>query len=100
MFIEKTFAALSDSNRLKMVMLLGTKPLTVDEIRKELKISQSSTSQHLKKLSTAGLVSSSKHGNFRIYSLRQDNLKIAMQFFDHLWDDSLAKLKQEIRRRP
>ncbi len=93
MSIEKTFRALSDHNRFKMVLLLGEKPSTVEELRSKLAISQSSTSQHLKILHGVGLVTYAKHGNFRIYSLRLDELKKAMQFFNHLWDEGLTKLK-------
>ncbi len=96
MLIERTFGALSDQHRLKMVLLLGERPCTVDELRKKTGISQSSTSQHLKVLSEAGLVNCSKHGNFRIYSLRQGELKKAMQFFDRLWDEGLSNLKSRL----
>ncbi len=96
MAIATIFWALGDPNRFKAVKLLGEKPLTVDELRLKLSISQSSTSQHLKILSEAGLVSFSKHGNFRIYSLRKEELKKAMHFFDHLWDEGLEKLKTNL----
>lgn len=96
MAIEKTFAALSDPRRFKMVMFLGEKPATVEELRSKLEISQSSTSQHLKILSNVGLVSFAKHGNFRIYSLKKEELKRVMHFFDHLWDEGLAKLKMNL----
>lgn len=96
MSAEKVFGALGDHNRFKMIVMLGQKPSTVDELRKGLNISQSSTSQHLKVLNNAGLVSFKKHGNFRVYSIKNDELKRAMSFFDYLWDESLAKLKMKL----
>lgn len=96
MTMATIFFALGDPNRFKAVGLLGEKSLTVDELRTKLDISQSSTSQHLKVLSEAGLVSFTKHGNFRIYSLKKNELKKAMQFFDHLWDEGLEKLKMNL----
>ena len=79
-----------------MVTMLGKKPLSVDEIKSELGISQSSTSQHLKVLYQVGLVTFSKKGNFRIYTLRKNELQKAMHFFDHLWDEGLDRLKSKL----
>lgn len=91
--MEMVFGALGDTNRFKIVGLLGQKDYTVAELMDSLKISQSSTSQHLKILYNAGLVSFIKHGNFRIYSLQKEELKKAMHFFDHLWDTGLERMK-------
>lgn len=93
MALENLFAALGDPNRTRMVALLGQKSLTVNELKGHLNISQSSTSQHLKVLLDAGIVAFTKHGNFRIYSLRAQALKEAYQFFDGLWDRDLQQLK-------
>ena len=96
MSVEVVFGALGDRSRFQMVSLLGEKDCTVQELRSSLGISQSSTSQHLKVLHQAGLVAFTKHGNFRIYSLRRNKLKKAMHFFDNLWDDGLVKLKSTL----
>jgi len=76
-----------------MIHLLGAGSRTVNELMTSLEISQSSTSQHLKVLLDAELVNFTKHGNFRIYSLREDTLKKAYHFFDGLWDRDLQRLK-------
>ena len=96
MAIETVFRVLGEPNRVKMVMLLGEKDCTVDQLRNRLGISQSSTSQHLKMLLRAGLATYSIHGNFRIYSLRTNELKKAMRFFDKFWDDGLKKMKAKL----
>ncbi|HMB63405.1 MAG TPA: metalloregulator ArsR/SmtB family transcription factor [Eudoraea sp.] len=90
---EVVFGALSDESRLKMVKMLGMKDCTVEELMTGSRKSQSSTSQHLKVLLEAGLVSYSKFGNFRIYTLRRNELNRAMRFFDNLWEEDLNKLK-------
>ena len=94
--MEKVFGALSDPHRFQMIMMLGEKPSAVGELTSRLEISQSSTSQHLKILMETGLVSCHKQGNFRIYALRREELKRAMHFFDHLWDEGLEKLKMNL----
>lgn len=96
MAIAAVFGALGDANRLKMVQLLGNKNHTVDELKTGLGISQSSTSQHLKVLLKVGLVDFTKQGNFRVYSLKRNELQKAMQFFNNLWDDGLARMKSNL----
>ncbi|MEQ9301930.1 MAG: metalloregulator ArsR/SmtB family transcription factor [Cyclobacteriaceae bacterium] len=90
------FKTLADGHRMKMAELLAQNESTVGEIEKQLGLSQSATSQHLKLLSDAGLVSVRKHGNFRIYSLQTSVLQEAMNYFDRLWDDSLLQLKNNL----
>ncbi len=97
--METTFQALSDASRIRIVQLLGAGSRSVDELRQELGISQSSTSQHLKTLLGCGLVSYRKHGNFRIYSLESERLQRAMAFFDNLWDHDLDRLRSHLEER-
>ncbi len=92
------FKVLADVNRSKMVMLLGEKEHTVGTLEKSLGLSQSSTSQHLKILHSAGLVSFRKFGNFRYYSLRSAELKKAMNYFDRLWDDGFELMKSNLEK--
>lgn len=99
MAVETVFRALADPNRIKMVMLLGEKACTVNQLKTSVGISQSSASQHLKILLEAKLVSCSKLGNFRVYSLRSEELKRAMGYFDKLWDEGLQTLKTTLESR-
>lgn len=96
--VSSVFKVLADDNRNRMVLLLGEKEQTVGELEKSLGLSQSSTSQHLKILNDAGLVTIRKHGNFRIYSLKKEALKKAMSFFDRLWDEQLNQLKNHLEQ--
>ena len=93
---DSIFKVLADGNRRKMVKLLGQKEMTVGELERALRLSQSATSQHLKLLKEAGLVIQRKHGNFRIYALKTTALRKAMSFFDNLWDSGLQQLKQNL----
>lgn len=90
------FKALADAKRMQIVTLLGESECTVGELESKLELSQSATSQHLKLLKDAGLVSYRKHGNFRIYKLQKSKLQEAMQFFDQFWDKGLGSLKSKL----
>jgi ArsR family transcriptional regulator len=65
----RVMKALSDSNRVKMVKMLQTRPLCVCEIKEALSIAQSTASKHLKILEDAELVRSFKDGLWVNYSL-------------------------------
>jgi len=69
------FKALADPNRLRIIGLLSRDRLTVEDLAEELKLSPSTTSHHLKRLTEVGLVGAEPHGYYRYYSLREENLR-------------------------
>ena len=67
--LSKTFHALSDKNRQKILELLKKKDMPVNEILKHLNITGASLSHHLTVLKNSNLVSSLRSGQQIIYSL-------------------------------
>jgi ArsR family transcriptional regulator len=63
----KFFKALSDSNRLRIIKMLQTKPLCVCEITNVLGLATSTVSQHLKILKEAGFILEEKDGKWVNY---------------------------------
>ena len=63
----KFFKALSDSNRLRILKMLQTKPLCVCEITNILELATSTVSQHLKILKEAGFIIEEKDGKWVNY---------------------------------
>ena len=63
----KFFKALSDSNRLRILKMLQTRPLCVCEITDILKLATSTVSQHLKILKKAGFIIEEKEGKWVNY---------------------------------
>ena len=62
-----TFKALSDKNRLRILLMLRVRPLCVCEISEVLNIAMSTISSHLKILRSAGLIQDEKDGRWVIY---------------------------------
>lgn len=79
MTFTKTYQALSDSNRQKILELLKKKELPVAEILKHLDITGASLSHHLTVLKNADLVSSRREGQFIYYSLNLSVLEELMK---------------------
>lgn len=86
MSISKTFHALSDPNREKILELLKNKDLSVNEILSNLDITGASLSHHLNALKAADLVLSHRKGQKIIYSLNlsvfEDVLNIINKFIN------------------
>jgi ArsR family transcriptional regulator len=71
--LEKIFKALGDRNRLRIVNMLGQKPMCVCEITHVLKLSQSTVSGHLRVLKEAELVEDKKEGLWVVYYLNRSS---------------------------
>jgi len=69
------FKALADPSRLRIIGLLSRDRMTVEDLAAELKLSTSTTSHHLKRLTEVGLVGAEPQGYYRYYSLREQNLR-------------------------
>jgi len=69
MSLSKTFSALSDENRQKILDILRDGEKTVSEINKELDITMATLSHHLDTLRRSDLVSSRRAGQNIFYSL-------------------------------
>ena len=65
----KVMKALSDPNRVKIVKMLQHKMMCVCEMQEALQVAQPTVSKHLKILEEAGVVTSSKDGQWVNYYL-------------------------------
>lgn len=78
------FKALNDTTRREILELLREKDLTAGEIADQFNISKPSISHHLDLLKQAGLVESTKQGQFVYYTLNttvmDEIIKWMMQF--------------------
>ena len=66
---SKILKAISNPERLKIMRLLSARKLCVYEIMSSLKLSQTTTSYHLRVLRGAGLVKDEKKGKWVFYSI-------------------------------
>jgi DNA-binding transcriptional ArsR family regulator len=94
------FSALAEPNRLNIVELLRSGPLTVGEIADRLELGQPQASKHLRVLSEVGLVEVHPVANRRIYKLRPQPL-IEMddwlESFRRVWDERFDRLDDYLR---
>jgi ArsR family transcriptional regulator, arsenate/arsenite/antimonite-responsive transcriptional repressor len=74
MSLDQVFEALSSVVRRKILAYLAETDLTAGEIAARFEISKPSVSKHLSVLENAGLVVSTREGQFIRYELVRDNL--------------------------
>lgn len=92
--VSETFKALSDPNRLRIVMMLKTKPLCVCEISAILELANSTVSKHLSILRQAGFIVDEKSGRWVNYRLAtEEESPLAHQLLDQV-AGSLAASKE------
>ncbi|MGH2729214.1 MAG: ArsR/SmtB family transcription factor [Actinomycetota bacterium] len=70
------FKALSDPHRVRLFNLLANSdaPMCVCDLTDQIKLSQATTSFHLKKLAAAGLIEREQRGTWAYYSINRDAL--------------------------
>lgn len=97
----KVFKALSDANRIRILKMLGIRPLCVCEITEVLQLATSTVSKHLSILRDAGLIVDEKEGKWVNYCINpeQNNtivMTLTLLVKDWFKDDN--KIKEDLRK--
>ena len=95
------YKALSDPNRLRILMMLKDKPLCVCEIVDILQLANSTVSKHLSILRNANLIVDEKSGRWVNYSIAKDSEDIGFvlrHLKTQLHDDIQVAHDQEMLR--
>jgi DNA-binding transcriptional ArsR family regulator len=90
MTYEKVLVALADPTRRRLYRSLRRGDRTVSDLAALTRISQPATSQHLRVLRAARLVTERRDGTRRYYRASTAGLEELRAFVESLWDDVLA----------
>jgi DNA-binding transcriptional ArsR family regulator len=92
------FAALGDETRLRLIIRLSSGgPGSITQLSAKSAVSRQAITKHLRVLSDAGLVRSSRRGRERVWDLETKRLADAHQYLDRIsqqWDEALDRLRQ------
>lgn len=97
----KTFTALAEPNRLRIVELLREEPRSVNQVAQLLKLRQPQASKHLHTLSLAGLVTVKPVAQQRLYTLNPEpflRLEDWTNSFHRHWDQKLTSLEAYLKK--
>jgi DNA-binding transcriptional ArsR family regulator len=96
---EAALRALADPRRRRMLALAWDRERSPSELASSCELSRPATSQHLRVLREAGLVSVRVEKNRRLYRARADKLAELRALLDEFWGGRLATLRAELTAR-
>ena len=96
---EAALRALADPRRRRMLELAWDRERSPSELAGSCELSRPATSQHLRVLREAGLVSVRLEKNRRLYRVRADKLAELRAMLDEFWGSRLATLRAELAGR-
>jgi DNA-binding transcriptional ArsR family regulator len=92
------FAALGDETRLRLITRLSSGgPGSITHLSAKSAVSRQAITKHLRVLSEAGLVRSTRRGRERVWDLEPKRLADAHEYLDRIsrqWDEALDRLKR------
>jgi len=94
------FNAIAEPQRRRVLMLLKGEGLPAGDVAKQLGLSQSATSKHLRVLREVGLVYAHRDGKRRVYGLDARGLRPIHEWtggFESFWSETLGRLDEYVR---
>jgi DNA-binding transcriptional ArsR family regulator len=104
--LDETFAALANSTRRAILARLAEGEASVNDLAAPFNLTLPAISKHIKVLEHAGLITRSRHAQFRPCTLNPAALaEIAgwAEQYRHIWDDRFDRMDhyvQQLRTRP
>lgn len=92
--------ALGDRTRRTIFELIAERPRTVAEITRQVPVSQSAVSQHLKVLRDSRLVRAEPKGASNVYHIDPHGLGQMRAWLDQFWSKTLAAYKVAVEQPP
>jgi DNA-binding transcriptional ArsR family regulator len=93
-----SWTALGDPTRRTIFERLAEQPSSVTDLARDLPVTRSAVSQHLKVLKDAGLVADTPAGKQRIYRIRPEGLAALRTELDRFWMKTLAAYKVAVEQ--
>lgn len=87
------FEALGNAQRRAIVLMLASRPRSVQELADELPISRPAVSRHLRVLDGAGLVDARDAGARRVYRLREEGIESLRRYVEEVWGDAATRFR-------
>ena len=98
--LDTTFAALADPTRRAIVARLAQGDATVNELAEPFDMSLPAVSKHLKVLERSGLISRSRHAQYRPCHLKREALDVAADWIEEnrrIWGERFDQLDRHLR---
>jgi DNA-binding transcriptional ArsR family regulator len=97
---DAALRALAHPRRRQMLEYVADVERTSSDLAVRCRLSKPATSQHLKVLREAHLVSVRSDGNRRLYRARSDRVADILTMLDRFWGERLGALRDEVTAAP
>lgn len=94
--VQEILRALAEPQRVAIVKLVHERELPAGEIAEHFQTTRQTTSQHLRLLTNAGLLTLRREGTKRLYRVNREAFGELRTFVDIFWNDSLLSLKRQV----
>ena len=98
--LDKTFAALADPTRRKILTRLAKGEATVNELAEPFDLTLQTVSKHIKVLEKCGPISRGRHAQFRPCRLEPQSLDITAEWIEknrQIWTERFDQLGQHLQ---
>ena len=95
---DTALRAIAHPQRRQMLRLVTDDEWTSSDLAQRCRLTRPATSQHLKVLKQADLVSVRAEGNRRLYRLNEGRLAEALAMLDGFWGDRLERMRRELAK--
>jgi DNA-binding transcriptional ArsR family regulator len=96
--VYEILKALAEPQRIAIVRLVHERELPAGEIAEHFPTSRQTTSQHLRLLTSAGVLTLRREGTKRLYRVNTEAFGELKTFVDIFWSDRLSTLKRQVER--
>ncbi len=96
---DAALRAMAHPRRRQMLELVSEEERSSSELARRCRLTRPATSQHLKVLRDADLVSMRSEGNRRLYRVRADRVAQVLAMLDSFWGEKLRALRAELDAR-
>jgi len=93
------YLILANTTRRALIDELRAGPRTVAELAERVPVSRPAVSQHLKRMTEAGVTLEEWDGNFHYYRLNAKALIELRKDIDSMWEDALAAFARHVEKR-
>jgi DNA-binding transcriptional ArsR family regulator len=98
--VEEALKAIANARRRAMLELVWDAERSAGDIARGTGLSAAATSQHLRVLRDAGLVSVRVDANRRLYRARADRVAEVRAALEGFWGERLARLRDDLENSP
>jgi DNA-binding transcriptional ArsR family regulator len=96
--MHELFKALSEPQRIAILRLVHSGELPAGEIAAHFRTTRQAVSQHLRLLTSVGLLKLRRDGAKRLYRVHHEAFGDLRTFIDVFWNHSLASLKRRVEQ--